>query len=54
MWIKGNPPALLVGMQIGAATAKNSMEGLENIKNETAFNRQFHFLIYLKKPIILI
>ena len=27
MWRKGNPCTLLVGMQIGAATAENSMKG---------------------------
>ena len=26
MWRKGNPSALLVGMQIGAATMENSMK----------------------------
>jgi len=26
VWRKGNPPTLLVGMQIGAATKENSME----------------------------
>ena len=31
-----NPCALLVGMHIGAATEKNSMEGPQKIKYETA------------------
>ena len=35
MWRKGNPPALLVGMQPGAATVGNSME-FPQIKNVTA------------------
>ena len=26
VWRKGNPPPLLVGMKIGAATMENSME----------------------------
>ena len=26
MWRKGNPPTLLVGMQIGTTTIENSME----------------------------
>ena len=26
VWIEGNPPALLVGMQVGAAMVENSME----------------------------
>ena len=38
MWIKGNPNALLVGMQIGAATVENSMEFLEKIKVEVPFD----------------
>ena len=33
---KGNPRALLVGVQTGAATVENSMEILQQIKNETA------------------
>ena len=33
---KGDPQALLVGMQTGAATAENSMEIPLKIKNETA------------------
>ena len=37
MWRKGNPSALLVVMQIGAATVENSMEIPQKIKNGTAF-----------------
>ena len=33
---KKEPCALLVGMQIGAATVEKSMEGTQKIKNETA------------------
>ena len=36
-WRKGNPSALLVGMQTGAATMKNNMEYPQKIKNETLF-----------------
>ena len=32
---KGNPPTLLVGMQIGAATRENSMEFPQKTKNRT-------------------
>ena len=35
-WRKGNPRALLVGMQTGAATVENRMEFPQKIKNETA------------------
>ena len=35
---KGNPGALLVGMQIGAATVESSMEIPQKIKNGTAFD----------------
>ena len=35
MWIKGNPLALLVGMQAGAATLENSMEVPQKTKNRT-------------------
>ena len=37
MWRKGNPSALVVGMQTGAATVENSMEFPQNIKNGAAF-----------------
>ena len=33
MWGKGNPSALLVGMQIGTASMENNIEGPEKIKN---------------------
>ena len=36
MWRKGNPPALLVGMQPGAATVESSMELPQKIKNGPA------------------
>ena len=34
---KGNPSALLVGMQTGAATGENTMEFPQKCKNGTAF-----------------
>ena len=34
---KGNPSALLVGMQTGEATVENSMEFIQKTKNGTAF-----------------
>ena len=34
---KGNPSALLVGVQTGAATVENSMQFLQKTKNGTAF-----------------
>ena len=37
LWRKGNPSALLVGMQTGAATVENSMEIPQKPKNGTAF-----------------
>ena len=36
MWRKGNPHALLVGMQTGAAPVKNTVEFPQKIKNGTA------------------
>ena len=39
MWRKGNPSALLVGMQTVAATVENSMEFSQIMKNGTAFWR---------------
>ena len=35
-WRKGNTFALLVGLQIGAATVEKSMEFSQKIKNGTA------------------
>ena len=35
MWRKGNPFALLLGMQTGAATVESSMEIPQKIKNGT-------------------
>ena len=37
MWRKGNPFALLVGMQIGAATVESNMEIPQKTKNGSAF-----------------
>ena len=36
LWGKGNPSALLVGMQTGAATEENNMEFPQKTKNGTA------------------
>ena len=35
MWRKGNPSALLVGMQTGEATVENSMEFPQKTENGT-------------------
>ena len=35
IWRKGNPPALFLGMQIGAVTVKNSMEVLQQTEKRT-------------------
>ena len=35
MWRKGNPLALLVGMQTGVGTVENSMEVPHKVKNRT-------------------
>ena len=37
MWRKGNPSALLLGMQTGATTMENSMEFLQKTKNGAVF-----------------
>ena len=36
MWRKGNPPALLVGIKIDAASMENNMEGPQKTKNSVA------------------
>ena len=37
LWRTGNPSALLMGMQTGAATVENSMEFPQKTKDGTAF-----------------
>ena len=38
LWRKGKPSALLVGLQMGAATVENSMEFPQKTKNGTALS----------------
>ena len=48
---KGNPSALLVGMQTGAATVENSMEFPQQIKMELLYDPVIPLLgIYPKSP----
>ena len=55
MWRKGNPCALLAGMQIGAATVESSRKLPEKIKNGIAYDPAIaHLGIYPKKPKTLI
>ena len=55
MWRKGNPFALLVAMQIGAATVESSMEIPQKLKIYMSFDLAIPLLgIYLKKPKTLI
>ena len=50
-WRKGNPNALLVGMQTGAATVENSMEFPQKTKMELPFDPASPLLgIYHKNP----
>ena len=51
LWRKGNPSALLVGMQTGAATVENSMEFPQKLKMELPFDLAIPLLgIYPKSP----
>ena len=55
MWRKGNPFALLVGMQTGAATLENSTEVPQKVKNRTPYDPVIALLsIYPKDTKILI
>ena len=48
---KGNPSALLVGMQTGEATVENSMEFLRKLNIELPFDPAILLLeLYLKNP----
>ena len=50
MWRKGNPSALLVGRQTGAATVENSIEIPPKLKMELPYDPAVTLLgIYLKK-----
>ena len=55
MWRKGNPSALLVGMQTGASTVESSMELPQKIKNGLPLDPVISLLgIYPKEPKTLI
>ena len=55
MWRKGNPSALLVGMQTGAATVESSMEIPQKINNGSPFDPAIPLLVtYPKKRKTLI
>ena len=55
LWRKGNPSALLVGMQTGAATVENSMEFPQETKMELPFDPAIPLLgLYRKDPETLI
>jgi len=49
MWRKGNPHALLVGMQAGAATVENSMEIPQKVKNRATLRSSYLTTRYLPK-----
>ena len=42
LWRTGNPSALLVGMQTGAAIVENSETFLKKLKMEPPLTQQFH------------
>ena len=50
MWRKGNPSALLVGMQTGTATVENSMEFPQKNKMELPFEPAIPLLGLSKNP----
>ena len=51
LWRKGNPSALLVGMQTGAATVENTMEFPQIPKMELPFDPAIPLLgLYPKNP----
>ena len=49
MWRKGSPCALLVGMQVGAATMENNMDIPQKIKNKTTIQSKNPTPRYLSK-----
>ena len=51
MWRKGNPSALLVGLETGAATVENSMEFPQKTKMDLPFDPAIPLLgLYPKNP----
>ena len=51
LWRKGNPSALLLGLQTGAATVENSMEFPHKLKVELPFDPAIPLLgLYPKSP----
>ena len=55
MWRKGNPLALVVGMQTGAATVESSMKIPQKLKIDLPFYPTNPLLeMYLKEPKALI
>ena len=51
MWRKGNPFALLVGMQVSLATVENSMKFPQKIKMKLLYDPEILLpRTYLKKP----
>ena len=49
MWRKGNSCALLVGVQIGAATVENSMEVPQNIKNKLPYDPAIPLRVFIRR-----
>ena len=54
MWRKANPFALLVGMQIGAATVESSIEIPQKIKNDLYFKKLYNFMIKNKTALAVV
>ena len=50
VWRKGNPPTLLVGMEIGTTTVENSMEVPQKTKyiDNYYMTQQPHFWAYIQ------
>ena len=53
VWRKGNPPILLVGMYIGAATVENSVEVPQKTNKNYHMIQQSHSRVYIAQTIIL-
>ena len=53
VWRKGNPPTLLAGMYVGAATMEDSMEVPQKIKTELPYDPAIELLgIYPDETLI--
>jgi len=48
VWGKGNPPTLLVGMEVGAAAMENNMKVPQKTKQNYQMTQRSHSWVYIQ------